>query len=678
MSPNFSLNFTIYEDPVDAETPATPVAHSSTGPSRRDPYEQSDTDAETSPGPPANMEHPAGTRVAETPSTFTAIGIRQMVLASARQPIALGTESLIAGDNADEVNAPPSPSPAEWRATWTGRHPEQGDPLVDIMTEVAPPNTDTDGSFVVEPESETPGTSRRRMNVGERLMRSRFNGLGNATDDNENSGFATRTTSVVSGNPFRAHNPENLPLTAIPPPDPTLDMESNQTYQNHHVVVVDYASLDNLEPPFQSGAPDSIGHSSGDISKNLAEREIPSGIGHITGEDPFGNLPQTPIRNTRVAPFSLPQTPASRMPPPQTPGSRIQPPQSPASRLLTSRDPIPAFAVRASIDHGNNQVVGTAIARQLFPDPSSPAPKHHVWEPQSVHHSVPTTPRRHSRLSFLPNSSDRNEDIEMASTDAITPEYQTGGSPPRPLTPRTPRSWVSASLLTPELASKTITPRPYRDPDEPMEITPSPPGPHATPRDKEMVDVFWTPSKLKASSNVPPMKNDSTAPKPALVDKTAPVCDALDQKPAPIEDSAPVEDTSSPSKTTVKTIINTSTEITTTIMRTPSPPDTPASARRISANNNVSAATPRKEGHTPGLEAASAPKQKGKCGAQKKTNRRRTADQVIAGGIDRRQELRTSPRYSLRESTRGVVTGRYSSTPVRNKTFGAKTCPATK
>ncbi|MCJ1343364.1 hypothetical protein MMC31_001557 [Peltigera leucophlebia] len=621
------------------------------------------------------MEHSAGTRVPETPSALAAIGIGQMVLASTRQPIALVTESLITGYNADKVNAPPSPSPAEGCATLTTYHPEQGNPLV-IMTNVVPPtNPDTDGSFVVEPESDTPHTSRPRMNAGERLMRSRLHGLDNATDDNENSGFATGTTSVVSEYSFRAHTPENLPLTAFPPPNLTLGMEYNQPYQNHDVVVVDNASLDNLEPPFQSGAPDSIGRSSGDISNNLAAREICGGIGPIAGEDTFGNLPQTPTRNTRAAPFPLHQTPASRMPPPQTPASRMQAPQSPASRLLASRDPIRAYAVLTSKAHGNNQVVGTPIARRLFPVPSSPATNHNAWEPQPVHPSIPTTPRRHSRLRFVSISSDRNDDTEMASPRATTPEYQTGGSPPIPPAPRTPRSWISASLLTPELAAKMITPPTYRGPDEPMEMTPSPPRPHATPRDKEMDDVFWTPKKVEASSNVAPMKNDAMAvPK----DRKAPVCEVLNQEPAPNEDSALVEDAASPSKTTVKTIINTSTKITTTIMPTPSPPGTPASAHRMSANNRLSAATPRKEGNIPGLEATSAPQHKGKCSAQKKTNRRLTADQVIAGGINRRQELRTSPRYSLRESTKGVVTGKYSSTPVRNKIFGAKTCPATK
>lgn len=629
-------NFTIYEDPE---------CRQGNDPSQGNPNAQSNTNAETKPSPQANMEHPTGTNIPETPGASTATEIERMVLAS-RQPVALATENFIRGDNDDDVDPAPTPSRAEGR---------------------------------------------------------------NATEGNENLGFA-------------AHSYSGL--------------------------VLDLASLDNSEPPTRPGSPDSI---RGSFSNTM---EISSGVEPITGEHSFGNPPQTPIGDTRRAPFALPQTPASGMPPPQTPASRMQTSQSPAVRLLTTRTPIAAHPVRSLRGNGNgvggtpvarrlfqdpnspartlnsreeprpfrpltsdtpgpqtpaprmplpqtlgsrlrtsqsisqllnsrlltsarsqrghdNGVGGTPIARRLFQDPSSPAPNDNAREPQAFHPLISNTTPRASHLRSV-SLLDRNEDTEMASPRATTPEDQTGGEPPTPPTPISSISWIDPLLLTPEIAARTIVQPPYRNRDEPMEMTPSPPGTHASPKDEEMDDVFGTPCKPKASNVASPVKN-ATVPKPTPVESTAPDYDAVTQDLAPIENSASVEDALGPNQTTIKTVIRSrEIEITTTIMKTPSPPDTPTSVRNTA---HPSAATPSKAGHTPRREAASAPQCKGNGGAQQRKNRRRTADQIVAGGINRRLELRTSPRYSLRESTRGVVAGTYSSTPARNKKLGSKICP---
>lgn len=660
-------NFTIFEDPdcrEDTETPATPWADPSTDPTQGNPNAQSDTDAETNPGPQANMEPTIDTNVPETPSMFAAIGIGQMMLASTRQPVALAAENFIGGDDDD---APPSPSPAEGRVSLTTRLREEGGSPVDITTETVPPiNTDADGGFVVEPESEPTPANRPRMDAGERFMRGRVQRSSNAMDDNENSGFATVAAYNVSEAQFRAEPSENVPLTA----------ESNQNVG----VVFDYTSMDNIEPPFRSHTSDPNRGSFGNNSNELAAREISGGVGIIAGEDPSENFPQTPIRTTKVVPFALPQAPASQMLPPQRPASLMKPPQSHespkshASQLLTPRKSVPALIVRSPEIHGKGPG-GTPLARLLFHDPSSPAPKHTAWEPQRVRPPIPNVPPHPSPLKSMSLFSTRNEDTEMASPRATTPENQIGGSPPTPSTPRTPRIWISPSLLTPELAARMITPRAYRNRDEPMEITPSPTAPHESPTDEDMDDVFWTSRKPTVSSNVDSsVKADTTAPKPGPMENMTPVESA-----APIEKATSAEDAAGPSTTTVKTVVKSrEIEITTTYMTTPSPPETPVASCRTAANLRLGGATPRKAGHTSCREAASAPQYKGKSGVQQKTNRRRTADQIVAGGINRRQELRTSPRYSLRESTKGVVAGTYSFTPVRNKTCGAKTCPAKK
>lgn len=614
-------NFKIHEDPDCRE---------GNDPSQENPNARSNTNAETKPGPQANMEHPAGTNVPETPSTSTATEIGRMVLASTRQPVALATENFIRGDNDDEVD-PPTPSRAEGH---------------------------------------------------------------NATDDNENSGIAARSYSGV---------------------------------------VLDRASLDNPEPSIPLGSHDLVQVSFANI---INTGEISSGIESITGEQSFGNPPQTPIGHTRRAPF---QTPSSRTQRSQSPGARLlttrtpipahavrslrgngngvggtpvarrlfqdtnspartfnfreeprlfrplisdtprrqtsapgmPPPQTLASRMRTSHISTPARSLRGH----DNGVGGTPVTRRLFQDPSSPAPNDNAREPQPFRSLIPNSPLRAS----LPRSvslSDRNEDTEMASPRAITPEDQTVGSPPTPPTPITSISWIHPSLMTPETAARTIVQPPYRNRDEQMEMTPSPPRSHASPKDEEMDDTFGTPCKPKTSSNVPSPVKNATAPKPAPMESAAPVYDNVTQDPAPIENSASVEDAAGPNQTTITTVIRSrEIEITTTVMKTPSPPETPTSVRRTTANLRLSAATPRKAGHAPSHEAASAPQCKGKGGAQQKKHRRRTADQIVASGINRRQELRTSTRYSLRESTRGVVPGTYSSTPARNKTSGSKICP---
>lgn len=696
MPSEFQKNFTIYEDPdcrENTEEPAAPATYPSNDLSQRNPNAQPGIDAGTNPGPHANMLPPAAQGVPETPGTFAAIGIRQMMLGSVRHPVALATDRFIAGDNNNnEDNAPPSPSPVEGFANLRTRQREQGGGLGGITARVISPTYyGTEGNIVMRPELDQNPSPRPRMNVGERLMHNRFQGPGDVTDVNWDLGLASEfpirihTPATVVDNeslpPPRSFNTSPLPpcrtgmklfasdaeavLAAENPslesssPGPFTRPRSSPSWRTRRVsVVADHASLDTKESPSDN------------------ERTVGG---------PSGNRPQTPIRDTSEVPSALPQTVASRMPPPQTPASRMQQTQSPATRLLASREWIRAYTVRDSGAHGDNQVRENPLARQLFGDPSSPAPSPSVWEPQPIQAPTLNTPHQpsSSRLRFVSHPFDRNNDTEMASPREITPKSQTGGSPPMPPTPRTPRAWISATLLTPELASRMIVPRPYRGPDEPMMMTPSPPGSDASPKDKVMEDFFWTPNKAKGSSNVaPPVKNNAPIPKPILTENTASVCgDAVTQGPAANEDSALVEDAAGPSTTTVKTVINTSTEITTTIMTTPSPPNTPTPtpARRISANLRLGAATPRKAGHIPGREAASAPKSKGKCGTQQKTTtRRRTADQIFAGGINRRHELRTSPRYSLRETTKGVVVGKYSFTPTRNKTFEAKAHPATK
>ena len=652
-------NFMIYEDPDCRE---------SNDPSQENPNAQSNTNAETKPDPQANMEHPAGTNVPETPRTSTATEIGRMLLASRRQPAALATENFSRGDNGDEVDPAPTPSRAEGR---------------------------------------------------------------NATDDNDSSDFAARSYSGV---------------------------------------VLDLASLDNPEPPIRLGTQALIRVSFGNIT---SIGEISSGNEPITGENSFGNPPQTPIDYPRRAPFALPQTPASRMqrsqspaarllttrtpipahavrplrgngngvggtpvarrlfqdtnspartlsfreefrplisdtPRRQTPAAGMPPPQTQASLMRTSlmsRISTPARSLRDQ----DNGVNGTPVARRLFQDPSSPALNDNAREPQSFRPLISNTPLRAGLLRSAPLSN-RNEDTEMASPRVTTPEDQAGGSPPTPPTPITSIYWIDPSLLTPEIAARTIVQPPYRNRDEQMEMTPSPPRSHASPKDEEMDDDFGTPCKPKASSNVASPVKNATAPKPAPVESGAPVYDAMTQDPAPMESAAPVydavtqdpapmgsaapvyhavtqdpapiensasvEDAAGPNQTTITTVIRSrEIEITTTIMTTPSPPETPTSVRKTAANLRPSAATPRKAGHAPSREAASSPQCKGKAGAQQKKHRRRTADQIVAGGINRRQELRNTQRYSLRDSTRSVLAGTYSSTPARNKTFGSKICP---
>lgn len=231
------------------------------------------------------------------------------------------------------------------------------------------------------------------------------------------------------------------------------------------------------------------------------------------------------------------QTPASRMlPPPQTPASRIKVPQSPASRLL-KRTASPAYVVRSTGTHDGVHAT-PGVVRVLFP---SPSPKRNVSEYQPVRPRIDFDPlpqsRRSRRISVSFASAMINEDTEMDSPSVaataerpataekhvmtttpqsrtgetkkvITPDSQTGGSPPVPQTPRTPRTWISLSQITPAIEARMrMRAKPlyeYRNPEEqPMEMTPSPPTsePACSPDDRKMEDALWTPSKQGASSN---------------------------------------------------------------------------------------------------------------------------------------------------------------------------------
>lgn len=626
-------NFTIYEDPdshEDNEMAATSMARSPTDPDPDlgNPNAQSNTNAETIPGPQANLEHPepdqetpnaemipgpeadiehpVNNNVPETPSTFAAIGLEQMMLASSRrQPVASTTESFIRGDNdVDELDSLTSPSPANESA------------LPDI--------TRAGGSSAGR---RSPGWNRR-----ERLIH----------------------TTVY-------RNDTN---------------ERERTYQ----------------PP-------------------------------LIGE---GHVGLTPIRNTRASPLF--PTPAGPMPPPQTPASRMMSTRSAAYRLLRPTGDSPALVVRSTDNYRDQLNARSGVVRQLFRNPgtnlgSTPAPSN-ASEPQPVHPRTPHDPLRPSRLRSVSFTSALNEDTEMASpsvatpecqtgetrvaatecqtgethvttpqsqtgeTPVITPEGQTGGTPPTPHTPHTPNTWISPSRVTPELVARLFTSRAYRNRDEPMEMTPSPPElESASPDDRKMEDAFWTPNKPGASLNAAgSQKKVAAAQNPAPTEYKAPIVNSASfgdamaqdfasiQNVAPIENSTPVQDAMSPGTTRVRTVI--SAEITTTITKTPSPPQSPTPARR--PTDKQIAATPHKTANAPRRQVASTPQRKGKGGVEQKTNRRRTADHIISGGINRRQELRTSPRYSLRDSTRGIMPGTYSLTPVRKKPFKAESAPKEK
>lgn len=645
--------FAIHEDPdchQDYETATTPTARSPTDPDQENP------NAETIPGSQANVEHPVNNNnMPETPSTFASIGLAHMMLASVRQPVASTTGNFFeSDDNADELHTPTSPSPADGHAL--------------------PNITSADGTLAGESEAEALPIRNPRMNVGERLIRSPIYFASNDSNDHESFDTEFQREDEDQLTPIRN-------MTTFPPP--------------------------------------------------------------LIGEDD-GRL--TSIGNARAAVFPLAQTPASLMPPPQTPASHVRPPQSPASRLLRRSGSTPTYVMRSTGTHDDG-INDTPVARRLFRNPgtnleSTPPPNRNAWEPQLFRPSAPHTPFRPSHLRSVSFTPARNEDTEMASpsvattpecqtgitgvsrgttpecqtgetrvttpenktgetlvttpenktgtTFVTTPKCQTGGTPPTPGTPHSPRAWISPSRVTPDLMARTFEPPVYRDRDEPMKITPSPPGLEPTsPNDKEMEDVFWTPNKPRASSNVAsPQRKNAAAQKPAPMEYVAPIVslipfgDAMalefDTTPntTPIRNPAPVQDAGSPGTTTVRTIMTT--EITTTITTTPSPPESPVPARKTAANLRPMVATPHKRRNVPRRQVASTPQRKGKGAAEGKTNRRRTVDPVIRGGINRRQELRTSPRYSLRDSTRDIMPGTYSLTPARNKNSGAKSTPEKK
>lgn len=211
----------------------------------------------------------------------------------------------------------------------------------------------------------------------------------------------------------------------------------------------------------------------------------------------------------------------------------------------------------------------------------------------------------------------------------------------------------------------------YGNPEEPMEITPSPPKLEpASPDDRKMEDALWTPSK-QASSNVAGFRE-----KVAAVENTIPFGVAMaqdfarSQHVSPIGNPDAAQDGLSLGTTTMRTFI--SSEITTTIKTTPSPLQSPTPAPKPTDTRRRTAAKPQKTADAPRREVANKPQRKGKGGTEQKKNQRRSAKPVIPGGINRRQELRTEPRYSLRDSTRDIMPGTYSIAPARNGPFKAE------
>lgn len=405
----------------------------------------------------------------------------------------------------------------------------------------------------------------------------------------------------------------------------------------------------------------------------------------------------------------LVQTPTRLMPPHQTSASRVsrsRPAQSPAARLLRSARPSQRLIVRSTGTQDDDEA-RPSVVRNLFsrhttklvstPPPNRNASEPRVFRPQTGHELL-----RPSRLRSVSLTSSLNEDTEMASpsmvipelptrqthvitprgqtgeTPVITPESQTGGSPPTPPTPHTPNAWVSPSQVTPNLAARMFVPPVYRNRDEPMEMTPSPPDVKpASPNDNDMEDAFWTPSKARASLHVAGLQKKVTAAQnPGLMQYEAPLADAMakgfapTQNIAPIRNLSPVEDAMSPGTTTVRLVV--STEIITTIPKTPSPQRSPIPARRPTDNLRRSAATTHQATNAPSRHVASTPQRTERGGAEQRTNQRRNEDQVITGGINRRQELRNTPRYSFRDSTRSILPGTYSLTPVQNRPVEAE------
>lgn len=412
---------------------------------------------------------------------------------------------------------------------------------------------------------------------------------------------------------------------------------------------------------------------------------------------------------TRSLSPQLVQTPTRLMPPPQTPASRAsrsRPAQSPAARLLRSTGPSQRLIVRSTgtqnDDEARPSVVRNLFARHTTNLVNTPPPNRNASEPRVFRPQTGHEPLRPSRLRSVSVTSSLNEDTEMASpsvvipelptgqthvttprgqtgeTSVITPDSQTGGSPPTPPTPHTPNAWISPSQVTPDLAARMFVTPVYSNREGPMEMTPSPPDMKpASPNDKDMEDAFWTPSKARASLNVAGLqKKVATAQSPGPMQYEAPLDDAMAQGFAPIQNvapignPAPVQNAMSPGTTTVRTVI--STELTTTIPKTPSPQRSPSPARRPTDNLRRSAATTDQTTNAPRRRMASTPQRTERGGAEQRTTRRRTADQVITGGINRRQELRPTPRYSLRDSTRSILPGTYSLTPVRNRPVEAE------
>lgn len=416
--------------------------------------------------------------------------------------------------------------------------------------------------------------------------------------------------------------------------------------------------------------------------------------------------PQTPVsRPSRTRP---PQTPVSRPSqtrPPQTPASRAsrsRTTQSPAARLLRSTGPSQRLIVRSTGIQDNDGVnARPGVVRNLFTRQgtnlvSTPSPNRNASEPRVFRLRTGHDPLHPSRLRSVSFTSSRNEDTEIASPSvaipefptgethvttpqgqteenpAITPESQTGGSPPTPHTPVEPSAWILPSQATPDLVARMFVTPVYRNRDEPMEITPSPPELRpASPNDRDVEEAFWTPSKPTASLNVAAAQNPGPMEHEAIFD------DAMAQEFAPIQsvaaigNPAPVQDAMSPGTKTMRTFI--STEITTTITTTPSPQLSPIPAHSHTDNLRRTAATPHRTANAPRRPVASTPQQKKKGGAEQDTSRRRTADRVIAGGMNRRQELRDTPRYSLRDSTRGILPGTYLLTPVRDRPLEPET-----
>ncbi len=208
----------------------------------------------------------------------------------------------------------------------------------------------------------------------------------------------------------------------------------------------------------------------------------------------------------------------------------------------------------------------------------------------------------------------------------------------------------------------------YGNPDEPVEMTPSPSKLEpASPDDRKMEDALWTPSKQGASSNVAGLRqkvaaadNLTPAEYESAIFSSVPFGVAMaqdfarSQHVSPIGIPATAQDSLSPGIITMRTLI--STEITTSIKTTPSPLQSPTPAPKPTDTRRRTAAKPQKTADAPRRKVASSPQRKGKSGTEQNKNQRRSAKPIIPGGINRRQELRTEPRYSLRDSTRDIGT----------------------